>query len=202
MPLKLPIRGLSLVEILVVMSLLGVITVLIAGLFSNSMRISAREAQTLEIEQSCHFLLQRIESDLQSSGTAGISYLSSEQWSGGAINPIEDVTSEGSLTWENRQIFYLWSSRQRALFKLERNGDSSILLSNPRVFSSEELLSIASSNSPESAQIGQGVSDFSLLNERPDGSGRVVTLSIEFTRLLPQEQERRFRLTKSLALLN
>ena len=202
MSLKVEVRGISLVEILVVMSLLTVITVLIGGLFSHSLRLSSREALTLEIEQSCHFLLQRIETDLQSSGTGGISYLKSEQWNGVAINPIEDVTSEGSLAWQNGQIFYLWNSQKQALFKSESKEDAYAPLSNPKVFSPEELLSIATSDFPRRAQIGEGVSDFSVVNQRPDGSGRVVTLSIEFTRLLPQEKERRFRLTKSLALLN
>ena len=202
MPLRAKMQGISLVEILVVIGLLSVITLLMASLFSGSLRISSREAVTLEIEQSCHFLLQRIESDLQSSGTAGISYLNSEQWNGVAINPIEDVTSEGSLTWRNGQIFYLWDSAKLALFKRERTGDTTTLLTNPQVYSTTELLNIATSVSADRAQIGEGVSDFSVVNQRPDGSGRVVTLSIEFTRQLPHEQERRFRLTKSLALLN
>lgn len=191
-------RGLSVPEILISIALLAIVGTLLIGLLTRTMRISAREAVYLELEQSCHFLMQRVERDLTQSGVAGISYLSDSDTVGVAVNRIEDVTSEGTLAWSGEQIYYFWLKADRTL-TAQRVPTSLAPLVNPRRFSESELVSMSSQ--PGSV-VGQNVTDFQATNRLPDGSSRLVDLAVELQRQLPNDQPRRFRLEKLVTILN
>lgn len=191
-------RGLTVPETLVAISLFAVVGTLLVGLLIRTMRISARESVYLELEQSCHFLLQRVERDLTHSGVSGISYLQTSETSGVAANRIEDVTSEGTLAWSGEQTFYYWLKKERTLWvRLVTTSPSP--LPNPRRFSENEL--VALTDQP-ATPIGENVTEFQVLNRLPDGSSRLVDVSIELQRQLPNDQPRRFRLEKLVTILN
>lgn len=187
---------------LIVLAIVSIIAILLSRFLSTSLRISARETLTLEVEQTCHFLLNQVESALRNSGTAGISYLESPQWVGVAVNPTLDVTSEGDLVWAPHQTFFLWSPQQQALYKQVRHHPSALLLLTPARYSPTEMKAAADENGRLGARIGRGVDDFQVKNERVDGSGRLIKLSIQLTRPVPNDLPRRFRLSRSMVLMN
>ena len=164
-------RGLTVPETLVAISLFAVVGTLLVGLLIRTMRISARESVYLELEQSCHFLLQKVERDLTQSGVSGISYLQTPDTSGVAANRIEDVTSEGTLAWSGEQTFYYWLKNERTLW-VRRITTSSSPLPNPRRFSESELVTMT--NQPGTS-IGENVTEFEVVNRLPDGSSRLAT---------------------------
>ncbi len=191
-------RGLTVPETLVAISLFAVVGTLLVGILIRTMRISARESVYLELEQSCHFLLQRVERDLTHSGVSGISYLETSDASGVATNRIEDVTSEGTLAWSGEQTFYYWLKNDKTLW-VRRVTTSPSPLTNPRRFSESEMTDM--SNQP-GTPVGENVTEFEVLNRLPDGSSRLVDISIELLRQLPNDQPRRFRLEKLVTILN
>jgi len=168
------------------------------GFFVRGLRISKQEWVYLELEQSCHFLLQEIERTMTRSGVAGISYILSPGISGVAINEIEDITSEGNLAWEGTQSYFFWQQQSREVRK-QKIVSSDSPQTNPRHFTSGELLGFT--DNPSSV-IGKGVTKFRVANQQLDGSGRLVVLSIELERTLSNEKTRRSRLEKLITILN
>jgi type II secretory pathway pseudopilin PulG len=195
------LRGLSAVEAIMTIALFAVIAVLLVGAFTRSLRISARESVNLEMEQTCHFLLQQVQHDLTQSGTSGISYLNDSQWHGVGINPIEDITSEGTLVWQGTQILYVWNRSKETLFK-QNLATSKDPLANPVNFTPEEFAGLASNPSPTRAAIGERVKVFQVVNRRADGSGRLVDVAVELQRDLPNDGPRNFRLDRLVTVLN
>lgn len=191
-------RGLTVPETLVAISLFAVVGTLLVGLLIRTMRISARESVYLELEQSCHFLLQKVERDLTQSGVSGISYLQTPDTSGVAANRIEDVTSEGTLAWSGEQTFYYWLKNERTLW-VRRITTSASPLANPRRFSESELINMTTQ---PGTSVGENVTEFEVVNRLPDGSSRLVDVSVEVQRQLPNDQPRRFRLEKLITILN
>ena len=191
-------RGLTVPETLVAISLFAVVGTLLVGLLIRTMRISARESVYLELEQSCHFLLQKVERDLTQSGVSGISYLQTPDTSGVAANRIEDVTSEGTLAWSGGQTFYYWLKNERTLW-VRRITTSASPLANPRRFSESELINMTTQ---PGTSVGENVTEFEVVNRLPDGSSRLVDVSVEVQRQLPNDQPRRFRLEKLITILN
>ena len=191
-------RGLTVPETLVAISLFAVVGTLLVGLLIRTMRISARESVYLELEQSCHFLLQKVERDLTQSGVSGISYLQTPDTSGVATNRIEDVTSEGTLAWSGEQTFYYWLKNERTLW-VRRITTSGSPLANPRRFTESELTSMTAQ---PATSIGENVTEFEVVNRLPDGTSRLVDVSVEVQRQLPNDQPRRFRLEKLVTILN
>ena len=191
-------RGLTVPETLVAISLFAVVGTLLVGLLIRTMRISARESVYLELEQSCHFLLQKVERDLTQSGVSGISYLQTPDTSGVAANRIEDVTSEGTLAWSGEQTFYYWLKNERTLW-VRLITTSASPLANPRRFSESELINMTTQ---PGTSVGENVTEFEVVNRLPDGSSRLVDVSVEVQRQLPNDQPRRFRLEKLITILN
>lgn len=194
-------RGMTAVEAIIAIALFALVATLVVGIFTRSLRISAREAVNLELEQSCHFLLKQIEFDLTHSGVSGISYLDDTDWHGVAMNLIEDVTSEGSLAWQGSQVLYFWDKGKLTVTK-ELNVVSADPLPNPVKFTPDEMLGLAAQTSTAKAEIGKRVTLFQVTNRRPDGSSRLVDLSIELERDLPNDDRRRFRLDSLVTVLN
>lgn len=190
--------GLTVPETLVAISLFAVVGTLLVGLLIRTMRISARESVYLELEQSCHFLLQKVERDLTQSGVSGISYLQTPDTSGVAANRIEDVTSEGTLAWSGEQTFYYWLKNERTLW-VRRITTSASPLANPRRFTESELTNMTTQ---PGTSVGENVTEFAVVNRLPDGSSRLVDVSVEVQRQLPNDQPRRFRLEKLVTILN
>mgnify|MGYP000489353088 FL=1 len=190
--------GLTVPETLVAISLFAVVGTLLVGLLIRTMRISARESVYLELEQSCHFLLQKVERDLTQSGVSGISYLQTPDTSGVAANRIEDVTSEGTLAWSGEQTFYYWLKNERTLW-VRRITTSASPLANPRRFTESELTNMTTQHG---TSVGENVTEFAVVNRLPDGSSRLVDVSVEVQRQLPNDQPRRFRLEKLVTILN
>ena len=157
--------GLTVPETLVAISLFAVVGTLLVGLLIRTMRISARESVYLELEQSCHFLLQKVERDLTQSGVSGISYLQTPDTSGVAANRIEDVTSEGTLAWSGEQTFYYWLKNERTLW-VRRITTSASPLANPRRFTESELTNMTTQ---PGTSVGDNVTEFAVVNRLPDG---------------------------------
>jgi hypothetical protein len=189
------------VEAIITLALFAVIATLLVGVFTRSLRISTRESVNLELEQSCHFLARQLEEDLTSSGISGISYLDTPEWHGVGINPIEDVTSEGTLAWQGTQILYFWEQRAESVYK-QNLTTSTDPLANPIRFTPEALLGLAGGSLKERATIGEGVKVFLVTNRRADGTSRLVDVSVELERNLPNDEPRRFRLDCLMTILN
>lgn len=193
-------RGLTAVEVIITIALFAIVATLLVGIFTRSVRISARESVNLELEQSCHFLLQQIEFDLTHSGISGISYLDETDWHGVSTNPIEDVTSEGSLAWKGFQILYFWDKNALSVSK-EKYVSSDDPLPNPVRFSPEDMLAMAQDGIGQST-IGKRVTTFLVTNRSPDGTSRLVDLSVELERDMPNDKPRRYRLDSLVTVLN
>jgi prepilin-type N-terminal cleavage/methylation domain-containing protein len=194
--------GFSLTEIVVAMAILGLITLLLAGLFGNTLRLTAREGAIVELEQTCHFLMEKINAEIQQSGVAGLSFLNPKDGAQAlAINPLLDVTSEGRVTWQNRQLIYAWNPNGMTLQKFS-NSEPSSSLSQPTVFTSAELEELILKSQARAATIATGVTFFQVKNERSDGSSRIVDVTIELTRNVPQNGNRVCRAHETIALRN
>lgn len=194
-------HGLSAVEAIITLALFAVVATLVMSVFTRSIRISARESVNLELEQTCHFLFRQVQQDLTSSGVSGLSYLETPDWHGVGIHSIEDITSEGTLAWSGTLRFYFWDKKTESLYK-QNLTISPDPLANPIQFTPNELLGIAGGTSTERAQIAERVKEFRVVNRKPGGNSRLVDVSVELERELPNDDTRRFRLDSLVTVLN
>ena len=169
------LRGLTVVEILIGLTLFSILSILITFAFTRAAQLTSRENAILEIEQSAHFIVRDLEEKLLSSGISGISYFTRDDspYEGCAISKISDISNEGNLVWENDKTVYYWESSENSLYKarLARSGLSKL----PPPLASADLSGLSSS----SMKMGDDISEFSVTNERSDDSGRLVRIILQ-----------------------
>ena len=191
-------KGLTAVELIVSMALFGVASLLMVSLFTRTTKISAHETARLQLEHSCFFLVQEVEEALKQSGVSGISYLEAPEYQAVATNPLEDVTSEGRLAWQGSQLFFFRQSDTKKVFKrlIRSSADP---LPSPRRFTPDELRKLAGVPSPP---VAEGVTRFHITNRYPDGNSRLIDISVEMERHLPNQEPEQYRIDKVAVVMN
>lgn len=197
-------RGLSLVEVLIGLALVGVVLFLVARLLGVALSTSARESALIEMEQTALVALQRIEKDLQKTSAGGVSYLPKQpnQVSGVAINPIDDVSADGNLAWLDRVAIFHWDPNDQVLSRTSVLGLSAISLSVPVSLTEPQIRSLLARPDRASGVIGNGVSDFEARPGVVLGSSPVVHLEVVLQRTLPRQGLRNFRMSRQVTLRN
>lgn len=190
-------------EMLVATAIFSIVALLVAFVFTRAARLTARENIILELERTAHFLINSVTDDAQASGVSGISYYhsASDPFDGCAISKIVDISNEGNLIWESDKTVYYKPTGSRVLTKalIRKSG----LLKLPVPLTQAEVDSLTPTGSGVSHPMADNVLEFSVTNERPDGGGRVVNLSLELESAERAESTRRtYRIDKTIALLN
>jgi type II secretory pathway pseudopilin PulG len=200
-------RGLSIVEILVVLGLLAIVSLLLATLFGHSLRVTARESALLELEQTSYFTLEKIEADLLESNLTGISLLEGGpgEITGVAVNPIHDITSDGDLAWKGSSIIYFYLPDKESVYKLKYPSgieqEAEVQATSTR-FTKTELLDLVQANKGRALRVTDGVKSFAIAPDDSTSGSRLLSLSITLERNIGETEERTFTLRKDVALRN
>ena len=198
-----PSRGLTLVEITVMLALSSILAYMIMSFLLKGTQLTARENGLLELEQSSHFLASKVEADLQSSGVAGISYLASTSGSAEAValTPILDVTADGDLVWEDRIRAYAWRPDKQTLSRIEIKKSSNIL-NNPIRLEPTDWAPLLSVGSSQSSVVAERMTHFSVRNRSTTNASRLIDLALEISRDIPGLGTRKLRQERTIALRN
>lgn len=196
-------RGLTLVEITVMLALSSILAYMIMSFLLKGTQLTARENGLLELEQSSHFLASKVEADLQSSGVAGISYLASTSGSAEAValTPILDVTADGDLVWEDRIRAYAWRPDKQTLSRIEIKKSSNIL-NNPIRLEPTDWAPLLSVGSSQSSVVAERMTHFSIRNRSTTNASRLIDLALEISRDIPGLGTRKLRQERTIALRN
>ena len=196
-------RGLTLVEITVMLALSSILAYMIMSFLLKGTHLTARENGLLELEQSSHFLASKVEADLQSSGVAGISYLASTSGSAEAValTPILDVTADGDLVWEDRIRAYAWRPDKQTLSRIEIKKSSNIL-NNPIRLEPTDWAPLLSVGSSQSSVVAERMTHFSVRNRSTTNASRLIDLALEISRDIPGLGTRKLRQERTIALRN
>lgn len=183
--------------------LFAIVSAIAVMLLTRGMRLTARENAYIELEQTSHFLLQNVESDLLHSGISGVSYgpPGNSDYAVMAVNRVADVTAEGQLVWDGEQAAYLQHKPSKNLKRLLINrGDP--LNKTPRTLSPGDFDALTALPNPEVELVLDGVETFLVRNDRSDNSSRLVHIDLLLTRPAPGNEKRTYRVQKTIALRN
>lgn len=197
----------TIIEILVALTIFGVISYLVATILGRSVQITARESALLELEQTCHFTLDKVEAALQKGTLASISVLNDPDAGLHAfsVNPIEGITAEGELAWKGSNTIYYWDSEEQTLYKTKFPSgpdDSQPVRAVPNRLTSSELMEIISASDNQAVIVTEGVTGFQVTKNPPAESRRLFNISITLERNIGETKLREFTLEKEVALRN
>jgi len=197
----------TIIEILVALTIFGVISYLVATILGRSVQITARESALLELEQTCHFTVDKVEAALQKGALASISVLNDP--AGGlhafSVNPIEGITAEGELAWKGSNTIYYWNAEEHTLYKTKfppGPDDSQPVRAAPNRLTSSELMEVISASDNQAVTVTEGVTGFQVTKSPPTESERLFNISITLERNIGETKLREFTLEKEVALRN
>lgn len=193
----------SLIEVTVMLALSSILAYLVMSFLMKGSQLTARENGLLELEQSSHFIASKVESDLQDSGVAGISYLASTSGSAEAVamTPILDVTADGNLVWEDRIQAYAWRPDKQTLSKIEIKKSSNIL-NNPIRLDPTDWAPLLSVDKSQSSVVAERMTHFSVRNRAVTNTSRLIDLALVMSRDIPGLGTRELRQERTIALRN
>lgn len=113
-------RGFSLVEILVVCSLLALVLTGVVSALTAAFRNSARYSARVEMQEQASLVLDMIRVDLERSASSAVTLLPQvlpNQPSGLAIQRLAGFTGQGTQEWEPQLLVYYWLPSSQRLKK-------------------------------------------------------------------------------------
>lgn len=116
LPLRARIKGITLLEILVALSLFLLFGVLLVQVLGPTFQAAGRNAHRMELQQSAWLALKRISSDLSHASVEGWSYKSDTSSAALGIHRIDGLTAQGRRAWESEIRVYTWSANLQKLF--------------------------------------------------------------------------------------
>lgn len=196
-------RGVTLLEMVFALALFVIVSTLVVGFFVRTLKLTSKENAYVELEQSTHFLLQKLETDLLNSGVAGLSYYptDSADFAMLGVNRISDVTPEGDLVWRGSQMVYVQNKKTHILRRTEVNRSEGPR-KTPLTFDAKRLEDIANMANSEDSVMADGVEEFQVINRGVDNSGRLVDVAISLSRKAPGNETRTYQVKKTVALRN
>lgn len=187
-------RGLSLLELLVAVALMGMLGTLFVWFLVPSMRISGQQSARAELQQQAVLAVNRVASVLQTTAAAGISRRASEPVAVAAV-PLVNVDNQGRQQWATNLTVVYWDKPGERLYeKVWEQGWSPPSLSfdpsRPATATAGQLLAIIDSPNGGARSLATGVGLFSVTGAAGDATLTMpLNVTLELRRQTSQRQE-------------
>ena len=131
-------RGLTLIELLVAMAVFGVLASLAVSTVIGWLRMSAAEQLNSEYRRRASNARVQLQRALLSTRVTGLSLLESPDLVAVAVMPIQGLTSDGNLVWEQHLDVFYWDRAAQKLFR-KTWSDASLSADRPTSLPPEAL---------------------------------------------------------------
>jgi len=186
--------GLSLVELLVTVALMGMLGTLFVWFLVPSMRISGQQSARAELQQQAVLAVNRIAAVLQTTASAGISRRASEPVTVAAV-PLLNVDNQGRQQWATNMTLFYWDKPGERLFeKVWEQGwappDLTFDPGRPVTATPGQLLAIIDSANGGARSLARGVSRFAVTGAAGDATLTMpLNVTLELQRTTSQRRE-------------
>lgn len=195
----------TVLEILIVATLVILLGGIIALVVRPVLDSTSRDSTRARLQQDGLVALNRMETDLRQSATAGISILSAVNAGDPvalAVNALKPGVFQGSQQWEDHLYVYVWTAASarltRRLWPPGPPGGQAPTVIAPLQCPSTLLSAIALTESPAALLLASHVTSFSV-EAVGDGAYRIHLLLEES---LDQDRTERFDITRSVYARN
>lgn len=108
-------KGLTLLEILVVVILFLLAGTLLFQVFSPSIQALTRGANRMELHQSAWLVMDRLSADLGQAAPGGWSFLSDSDQAILSVHKLDGLTAQGDRAWEDILRITKWRAAERTI---------------------------------------------------------------------------------------
>jgi prepilin-type N-terminal cleavage/methylation domain-containing protein len=198
-------RGLTLVEVLVVLALSALAITILTRALIPALKISVSGASKVDIQQRAVLAVDSIARDLHASAAAGITLPTDGDPMVFAIHRLTAVTPRGSQEWEDSVVVYVWDKTE---FTLTRKtwppSPPSITIpstTKPSPPGEEDLATISSTANGTEKIMLRDLKEFELQSAGDPGVIFPLTIRVKLEKQAPGEPLT-FEFTRAVTLRN
>jgi prepilin-type N-terminal cleavage/methylation domain-containing protein len=191
-------RGLTLIEVMVVMGLLLLLTFLLGDFLSDLARSSSVAGVRGGLQSEALLHSEAMLASLRQTTLTGLAVSNDPNHPGFAVTPLRTVTTGGQRVWDQQLTMYYWVSGSRTLYRQQCPPASlptglAFQPSQPPQPAPAELTSMFSGGRPLSGR----VSDFEVALQ-----GSRISLKLGMEHAMPNASPQRYEIVRELTMLS